>query len=431
MRVLILSNTPWRDDNSFGNSFSNIFSGIPDMEIANIFVKYGSPDNGIVKRCFQITEKSLINNLCNKTVPSGREIFIGESELSSLSDRERAAFDFARKRRGMLMFWARDIVWKAGRWCSPELKAFLDSFKPDIIFQPIYYSNYISEIALFIKKYTGAPMIGYISDDCYTLKQFNLSPLYWLDRLHKRKNVKKVFMSCEFVYVISDIQKREYEKIFKKKCKVLTKRADFSAEPEIKTAVGNPIKLVYTGNLGNGRWKSLSYITDALKTINSSGKRAELHIYSATPLTKNQLSRISDGCNAFFEGSVSSDEAERIQKDADILVHVEGLDLKSAMSVHQSFSTKIVDYLKNARAVFVVGPESAASVDYFIKNGSAIVATDKSSVLPKLRRYIDFPEAIIEYSKKAYLCGRKNHSSAEIKDMVYRDLADTVNGQKA
>lgn len=431
MRVLILSNTPWRDDNSFGNSFSNIFSGIPDMEIANIFVKYGSPDNGIVKRYFQITEKSLINNLRNKSVPSGREIFIGESESSSLSGRERAAFDFARKSRCMLMLWVRDAVWRFGRWRSPELKAFLDSFKPDIIFQPIYYSNYISEIALFIKKYTGAPMIGYISDDCYTLKQFNLSPFYWLDRLHKRKNVKKIFMSCEFVYVISDIQKREYEKIFKKKCKMLTKCADFSAEPEIKETVGNPIKLVYIGNLGNGRWKSLSYITDALKTINSSGKRAELHIYSATPLTKNQLREISDGHNAFFEGSVSSDEAERIQKDADILVHVEGLDLKSAMSVRQSFSTKIVDYLKNARAVFVVGPESAASVDYFIKNDSAIVATDKSSVLPKLRRYTDFPGNVVEYSKKAYLCGRKNHSSAEIKDMVYRDLADTVNAQKA
>lgn len=107
------------------------------------------------------------------------------------------------------MFWARDFVWKIGRWCSPELKAFIDDFKPDVIFQPIYYSNYISDIALFIKKYTGVPMVGYISDDCYTLRQFNLSPLYWIDRLHKRKKVKQVFMSCEFVYVISEIQKRE------------------------------------------------------------------------------------------------------------------------------------------------------------------------------------------------------------------------------
>lgn len=90
-----------------------------------------------------------------------------------------------------------------------------------------------------------------------------------------------------------------------------------------------------------------------------------MHIYSATPLSAKQMSKISDGVNSFFEGRVPSSEIEKIQKSADILVHVEGLSLKSRLAVHQSFSTKIVDYLKNARAVFVVGPSDAASVDYF------------------------------------------------------------------
>ena len=36
MKILVLSSTPWTNDNSFGNSFSNIFEGIEDVEIANI-----------------------------------------------------------------------------------------------------------------------------------------------------------------------------------------------------------------------------------------------------------------------------------------------------------------------------------------------------------------------------------------------------------
>lgn len=185
------------------------------------------------------------------------------------------------------MFWARDFVWKIGRWCSPELKAFIDDFKPDVIFQPIYYSNYISDIALFIKKYTGVPMVGYISDDCYTLRQFNLSPLYWIDRLHKRKKVKQVFMSCEFVYVISEIQKREYEKIFGKECRILTKCADFSEEPLLKAEPSKPIQMVYTGNLGSGRWKSVSYISEALKSINEKSKKSRnAHIFRNSPVRK-------------------------------------------------------------------------------------------------------------------------------------------------
>lgn len=431
MKVLILSNTPWREDNSFGNSFSNIFGNIPNLEIANIFFKYGEPDNNIVKRYFQITEKSLINNLKDKTQPSGSEIFVNKTKPTELNEKERQMLDSARKKRWMLMFWARDFIWKIGRWCSPELKAFIDDFKPDIIFQPIYYSNYILRTALFIKEYTGVPMIGYISDDCYTLKQFRLSPLYWIDRFHKRRKVKKVFLSCEFVYVISDIQKTEYEKIFKKPCKVLTKCADFSSEPDLKQTVGNPIKLVYTGNLGSERWKSISLITDALKKINSNGKKAELHIYSETPLTKRQLRKISDGHNAFFDGSVKSSEIESIQKDADILIHVEGLSLKSELQAHQSFSTKIVDYLKNARAVFVVGARNTASVDYFLKNDIGIVATDKKSVYDCLCKYINNPDIIREYSKKAYFYGKGNHSQDRIKNMVYNDIFDTVENKKS
>ena len=101
MKVLILSNTPWREDNSFGNSFSNIFGNIPNLEIANIFFKYGEPDNNIVKRYFQITEKSLINNLKDKTQPSGSEIFVNKTKPTELNEKERQMLDSARKKRWM------------------------------------------------------------------------------------------------------------------------------------------------------------------------------------------------------------------------------------------------------------------------------------------------------------------------------------------
>ena len=134
----------------------------------------------------------IINSTDNRVLNIDKLTYAGNLEsLASVNDNPRYQFLHA------------DICYKVAM-----TKAF-DDFKPDIIFQPIYYSNYILRTALFIKEYTGVPMIGYISDDCYTLKQFRLSPLYWIDRFHKRRKVKKVFLSCEFVYVISDIQKTE------------------------------------------------------------------------------------------------------------------------------------------------------------------------------------------------------------------------------
>ena len=74
MKILVLSHTAWNSNNSFGNSFSNIFEGIEDIKIANIYCNYGSPNNRIVEKHFQITEKSLLRNLINKKYPSGKEV---------------------------------------------------------------------------------------------------------------------------------------------------------------------------------------------------------------------------------------------------------------------------------------------------------------------------------------------------------------------
>lgn len=42
-------------------------------------------------------------------------------------------------------------------------------------------------------------------------------------------------------------------------------------------------------------------------------EKVEMHIYSATPLSAKQMSKISDGVNSFFEGRVPSSEIEKIQ----------------------------------------------------------------------------------------------------------------------
>ena len=73
MRILVVSNAPLRKDNGLGNSLINIFGGIYNIEIASVYCRYGKTDTELVKKSFQITEKSLIKNLKNKKTPSGKE----------------------------------------------------------------------------------------------------------------------------------------------------------------------------------------------------------------------------------------------------------------------------------------------------------------------------------------------------------------------
>lgn len=392
-----------------------------DLRFASVYCKTGQPNNQFDMVCFQITPQTLIANLKNSGVPTGKVVIPDRQNATERNDKEQNTYNTARKLRWQVLFWARDLIWKVGRWNSPELQKFLDDFKPDIIFQPVYFSSYLCEIPLFIKKYTGAPMVGYISDDNYTLRKFHFSPLFWIDRLYKRRKVKNLIEQCDLLYVISQIQKEEYEKIFTPPCKILTKCADFSKPaPEWEVPTGK-IKILYTGNLGDSRWKSLSLIADSIKKLNSEGYDIELNIYSATPFTK-KMKRALSGNGTHIHPPVSYETVQKMQREADVLVHVEGLSLKSRMAVHQSFSTKIVDYFALGKCIFAVGKDDEASVKHLIDNDAAVVAQSVSEVYEKLKDLCARREQIADYGKKAYECGARHHNKFTMQTMLKEDM---------
>lgn len=427
MKILVLSNTPWANDNSFGNSFSNIFDGIPDLQFANIYCRYGRPDNQFAMRYFQITEKSLLRNLRNKSVPSGTQVFVRDCSYVELNEKENRQFDNARKVRWQILFWGRDLIWKIGRWDSVQLRMFLDDFQPDIIFQPVYYSNYICDIALFIKKYTKCPMVGYISDDNYTLRCFRFSPLFWIDRFHKRKKVRRVIEECQLLYVITDIQKREYEKIFNVPMKILTKCIDVFSQPLFKSIYKEPLQLVYTGNIGGGRWKTLALIVQAVKKVNKGKCRMELQVYTATPLTRAMKNALQIEGSSYLRGSVSAAEISSIHAQADILVHVEGLDLRSRCEVHQSFSTKIIDYLQAGRAILAVGSKDVASIEYLERNKCAFVAHNRKELNRIILDILNNHQAMECFAHTAFLCAQKDFDRGAIQRMLLTDLWRVIN----
>lgn len=425
MKILIVSNTPWDDSNSFGSSFSNIFGGNENYEIANIYCQKGKPNTQICSRFFQINESLIVKSIKDKACSSGREVQ-NEKRADMLSSSQEKYLNKAKVLRWQVFFWARDLVWATKKWKSEALDRFIDDFNPDLIFQPIYYSSYIDEIGLYAKRRTDKPMVGYISDDCYTLKQFSLSPLFWIDRLIKRRFVKRAIDECQILYTITETQRKEYDGIFGEKCKVLFKGGNFDVILSPKL-LNNPLKLVYTGNLGLGRWKSLAMISKALKTINQNGVKAQLYIYSQTPMTAKMKSQLDVRDSSFFMGSVSASKVKKIQRDADILVHVESFELSERYKARLSFSTKIVDYLEAGKCILAIGWERTGAIEYLKERDAALVVTNAQEVNQVLDRIVSTPSIIHEYAKKGYQCGKDNHQLESIREGLYEDLCSVVN----
>jgi hypothetical protein len=429
LKILIISSTPWDDNNSFGSSFSNIFGGNSNYEIANIYCQFGLPNTKVCKHFFQITEKGIVQALLGKQSYSGKQIFQLEKEDLlgiTLSNKETKFVNKLKGIRWQLFFWMRDLIWSTGKWKSKPMDDFITDFQPDLIILPIYYSTYLNTIGLYAQKLSKVKMVGYISDDCYTLKHFSLSPLFWIDRFIKRQYVKKAIDQCEILYTITETQKKEYNLIFGNKCKVLSKGGDFDNFLHKKTTLNNPIKLVYTGNLGMGRWKSLVKIGEALQIINNNGIKTELYIYSQTPLSDSSMRKLQIKDTVYFMGGIPASIVKDVQSDADILVHVESFELSERNSARLSFSTKIVDYLEAGRCIVAVGWKKTGAIEYLTENDAAIVITDLNQIYSQLSNLINDKQRIFDYGVKGFELGKKNHQFEKIRNSLYNDLLSVV-----
>lgn len=422
MRVLVITNVLWRNDNGVGNSYSNIFAGMENVEIANVCCQEGSSQNSVSKKCFQISESSLISNLKNKEVPSGHSE--KEIDLNNTAPmQENRLFTIIKRSRLQIFFWARNLIWKVGRWKSDQLRSFIDDFSPDMIFAQVQDCMYLNDLIVYIQEYTKKPLILYAWDDVYSMKQFSLSPLFWIDRIIQRKSLKRLVNHSKLLYTISKEQKEEYSKLLNKDTDILYKGYDFCDKPQNKEP-GNPIRMLYTGNLYSGRCKTLEKLCRELSEINKDGVKIQLDIYSGTPLSKKQKRSISVDGTSRFLGSISEREVQEKQRDADMLLHIEPFSLKGKLLCRLSFSTKLVDYFNNSKCILAVGDKICSSMKYLKRNDAAIISESIQEMKQNINRIVENKDIIREYADKAWECGRKNHKISEIQQRVYERMAN-------
>ena len=253
MKVLVISAEVWRNDKNGGNVLSNIF-GDTGYEFAQIYCNPGNPSNHLCKRYYQMTDSMMINAIFHKSKPGKllnyQEFPCDENEVveEKAEQENRSFYDFFRSHRLEVFYIIRSIIWKLAKWDTQELREFIESYNPDIIFAPCYASHEMLAIDRMAKQLAKVPMISYISDDNYGLRQFRISPLYWINRFVLRRNMRKTFKMYDLVYTMTDEQKQEYEKALHCKMKILRKSGDFKTVPE-KKIVNKPIRMIYAGGI--------------------------------------------------------------------------------------------------------------------------------------------------------------------------------------
>lgn len=427
-KLIIVSSTVWDEDNSFGNTFSNLFDKWNKDNILNIYCEDKKPKNNVCLNYYQMSEKMILTSFFRKGKTTGRILKLSENEFSQVSilTKSQSKFiSFVKKLHFQIFIWIRDLIWLIGNWKTKELDDLLKEFNADVLFFPMYTTFYMNLIQQYIVKVTKKKYVYFTSDDGCTFKQFSLSPLFWIDRFLKRFMFKKVIKNCEYIYVISEKQKIEYEKIFKKECKILTKGLEFEHKPELKN-LNLPIKLVFTGNIGDGRIKTLLYLSKVIEILNKDIVKFKFDIYTYSSISHFISNEFKKQKHTSLHLGLPYDQIMKIQEDAHILVHVESFSLINSLKVRLSFSTKIVDYFSQRRCILAIGPANVNSIEY-LKRMKAAIVSEKSNIYMNLLDIYENVYIINDFADRAWECGKLYHQSSKIKDKLYFELMALAN----
>lgn len=415
MRILTLSLNAWNNTKATGNTFSNFFAdfGNYDVEFANIFCRNEDVDNHICNRYYKITEKDIIRNLIFIHHKSGNLYEPLTQIQKNNSSKSKSKLGSSLKNwithtcRPAVLLFAREILWKLGRWKSRELKQFMIDFKPDIIYMHGHNNIYMHQLLWFCQQITGAKIVLFFGDDMYGYKSKHILQRlydYWL-----RKTLSKSISKASLLLGGSNELCEEYSAIFKKKFYPQFKTVDLLTN-KFKE-FNSPFSIVYAGNLLYGRDEMLIKIAESIRNFNfENGKIFELNVYSNSDISKKQISKLNDGVSTFYHGAVSYSEICHILNKCDISLFIESFRKKDILSTRLSFSTKIIDYIQSSSALLIVGPKSISSVKYLVNSGAGIYAEEYEKFDDVLKLIFIKPELLYQSASRKRELAMKNHS---------------------
>lgn len=429
-KILSISLSTWRKDSGI-HTQTDLFKFWNPNRVSQIYTRSDLPNTPVCNNFFRISENEIIKSVCNRN-KVGKRVYNTEkldSKTQKAIEAEKKLYARAHKKKSWFITIIREVVWSLGCWKTKALDQFINEESPDVYFVPIYNVVYMGKLQLYILKKFPKPYVCFLTDDNYSYKACGKNIFAYIHRFMLRKVVKRLAKNCTEMFTITKTEADETDKLFGTHSIVLTKGINYDKLEFKEKKISMPIRMVYTGNLLIGRANSLVEISKALSRINCKDEKIVLDIYSPTILDDKIMRYLnSNGCH--FRGSVPKNKVDEIQKSADIVVFVESLEKKHRYDARLSFSTKLTDYFKNGKCIFAIGDRTIAPIIYLKENNCAIIANEYEEIEDQLRKLVENPKMIQQYSRNSFECGKKNHNEKDIRKVFIQTFLKATNYKK-
>ena len=415
MRVLILSNIEWADNNAFGNTMSNLFSGVSDVDIASLYRRSSLPNNDVCKKYYRISNSSIIKNFFSPQKIGDYFEYSDYKPVTITGNSEKKAISFIHKHKlNGIIYFIEDMLYDTKKWENNNFKKFINDFNPDIVFSFTKASKTHLLFLNIIKKYVpDSKIVTFIVDDICSVFSSNK---------HK-KIIEEQLKQASKIYAITPSLKKKYEKLFDVEIDILTKGCDFSFSVTEKQ--NHTKTIVYAGNLLYGRDKTLIKLGQEIKLHNDISKdKLLLKIYSPTVVDTEIINRMNISGASEFLGAKSYDEILKILNSADVVLHVESFEEEQKKVVKHSFSTKITDCMQSGSVLFSIGAKGLASIDISSEIPGTFVAHSYNEIGDVVKKIAGTD--LYENAKKIREYAIENFAIEKIQEKIITDFKNIL-----
>ncbi len=419
MKILIISHNVLCDTASMGKTLLSYFGDWKSEDLAQFYIHSEVPIHKKCKNYYRITDSDVLASIFKRR--SGtifREADIDENRGFSRTDTGLVGNIYQKSRqRTPLIYFARNLIWKLGKWNTKKLRDWVDDFAPEAVFFASGDYAFMYEVALYIAQRKKIPLFVCCMDDYY----FNNKNEHRFGGklAHKvfMKQVKKTMAYADSLYCICDKMSREYSKLFG--CPSYTLHTASSFDGPLSAEKTN--KISYIGNLGFQRNQQLVALGQALKKADYTGKPDMIDVYSAEKRPE-VLQHLTEKNGIRFHGEIDSDRVREVMAESLLLIHTESFDEEIRRSVAYSVSTKIADSLASGTCLVAYGPAEIASIQYLRENHVAFCITDANELETGLAEILSKASLRDKIIRNAMVLAKHNHRGQSVSKRLRQDM---------
>lgn len=417
MKVLVISHNCFSSTQNMGKTLSTLFCEFSKDEIMQLYFYPSLPNIKNFDNYYRITDKDVIRSIARRN-KCGRKIFCSEiNEENKLFENEGESKVYKEiKQNKDIIRRARDILWKIGNWKTKDLKRWLKTEKPDVVFYALGDATFSQNIAMWVAKYLNIPLVTYVCDDFYfcgkqagfTNKVLNFGLV---------KNIKKTIKSSKRVISICDQIGEDYQEAFDTPYTTVMTGASF--EPGSLDLTDKKQQLSYIGNLSVGRWESLLEIQNALNGINKETNSIFELVYYGNE-NENLVNKVKYG------GFLAAQDVKEVMAKSLLIIHTESFNDNFKSRVKYSVSTKIADSLASGTCLLAYGPDEIASIKYLRYNRIAFCIGDNDDLSKKLAEIITNDDLRKEIEQNALHLAKNNHTANNNSKLLRRTFETVI-----